>query len=85
MDTILAEMKRAIAYYQEKHREEQLGVIILSGGTARVPGMVVYMAENLGIEVQLANPWFGLIRDERFRVLDNEGPVFSVAMGLAFR
>ena len=85
MDTILAEIKRAAAYFQEKHREEQLGVIILSGGTARVPGMVVYMAENLGIEVQLANPWFGLIRDERFRVLDNEGPVFSVAVGLAFR
>lgn len=85
MDTIIAEMKRAIAFYQEKHKEEQLGVIILSGGTARVPGMVVYMAENLGIEVQLANPWFGLIRDERFRVLDNEGPVFSVAVGLAFR
>lgn len=85
MDTILAEIKRAVAYYQEKHREEQLGVIILSGGTARVPGMVVYMAENLGIEVQLANPWFGLIRDERFRILDNEGPVFSVAVGLAFR
>jgi len=85
MDTILAEMKRAIAFYQEKHREEQLGVIILSGGTARVPGMVVYMAENLGIEVQLANPWFGIVRDERFHVLDNEGPVFSVAVGLAFR
>lgn len=85
MDTILAEMKRAIAFYQEKYKEESLGVVILSGGTARVPGMVVYMAENLGIEVQLANPWLGLTRDGRFRVLDSEGPVFSVAVGLAFR
>lgn len=85
MDTIIAEMKRAIAYYQERYKDEQIGVAIISGGTAKVPGMVVYMAEKLGLEVQLANPWIGMARDSRFRVLDSEGPVFSVAVGLALR
>ncbi len=85
MDTILAEVKRAIAFYQEKYKEEQIGVVILSGGTAKVPGMVVYMAETLGIEVQIADPWMGIARDGRFRVLESEGPVFSVAVGLALR
>lgn len=83
MDTIIAEMKRAIAFYQEKFKDEQIGVVLLSGGTARVPGMVVYMAENIGIEVQLANPWIGIVRDARFKVLENEGSVYSVAVGLA--
>lgn len=85
MDTILSEVKRAIAFYQEKYKDEQVGVIVLSGGTAKVPGMVVYMAENLGVEVQIANPWLGILRDARFRVLEAEGPVFSVAVGLAIR
>lgn len=85
MDTIIAEVKRAVAFYQEKYKEEQVGVVILSGGTAKVPGMVVYVAENLGIEVQIANPWLGIVREERFRVLEAEGPVFSVAVGLALR
>lgn len=85
MDTIISEMKRAIAYYQEKYKDENIGVAIISGGTAKVPGMVVYMAEKLGVEVQLANPWLGIVRDPRFHVLDAEGPVFSVAVGLAFR
>lgn len=85
MDTMIAEMKRAIAFYQTKYKEEQIGVILLSGGTARLPGMVVYMAENLNIEVQLANPWIGIVRDGRFRALEAEGPMFSVAVGLAFR
>lgn len=85
MDTIISEMKRAIAYYQEKYKDENIGVAIISGGTAKVPGMVVYMAEKLGVEVQLANPWLGIVRDPRFHVLDTEGPVFSVAVGLAFR
>lgn len=85
MDTILSEVKRAIAFYQEKYKDEQVGVVVLSGGTAKVPGMVVYMAENLGVEVQIANPWLGILRDARFRVLEAEGPVFSVAVGLAIR
>lgn len=85
MDTIIGEMKRAVAFYQEKYKDEHIGVVILSGGTAKVPGMVVSMAENLGIEVQLANPWLGIVREARFSVLDSEGPVFSVAVGLAFR
>ena len=62
-----------------------MGVIVLSCGTAKVPGMVVYMAESLGVEVQIANPWLGIVRDAHFNVLENEGPVFSVAVGLALR
>jgi type IV pilus assembly protein PilM len=85
MDTIIGEMKRAIAYFQEKYPDEQIGVAIISGGTAKVPGMVVYIAEKLGIEVQLANPWIGLIREPRFSVLEGEGPMFTVAVGLALR
>lgn len=85
MDTIIGEMKRATAFYQEKNKEEKIGTIVLSGGTARLPGMVVYVASEMGVEVQLANPWFEISRDARFNVLDSEGPVFSVATGLALR
>ncbi|MCL4359669.1 pilus assembly protein PilM [Patescibacteria group bacterium] len=85
MDTIIGEINRAIAYYQEKYRGEHIDAVFLSGGTARLPGMVVYFAQSLNIEVQLANPWTSVIRDPRFRVLDPEGPVFTVATGLALR
>lgn len=85
MDVIVGEIKRAIAFYQEKYKEERVETIVLNGGTARLPGMVVYIAENLGIEAQLANPWVGIERDARFAVLDSEGPTFGVAVGLALR
>lgn len=85
MDTIVGEMKRAIAFYAEKHKEERVETVLLSGGTAKLPGMVVYIAQSLGIEAQLANPWVGITRDARFRVLDTEGPTFTVAAGLALR
>lgn len=85
MDTIVTELKRAIAFYSEKHKDEQIEAVLLSGGTAKLPGMVVYIAQNVGIEAQLANPWVGIKRDARFSVLDREGATFAVAVGLALR
>ncbi|MBI3386090.1 pilus assembly protein PilM, partial [Candidatus Gottesmanbacteria bacterium] len=85
MDTIVGEMKRAIAFYQERYPTRRIEAILLSGGTAKVPGMVVYMAQEMNIETQLANPWVGIQRESRFSVLDAQGPVFSVAVGLALR
>ncbi len=85
MDTIVGEIKRAVAFYQEKNKGVAVEAIILSGGTAKLPGLVVYMAQALGIEAQLANPWVGIKKDPRFAALDSEGPVFAVAVGLALR
>jgi type IV pilus assembly protein PilM len=85
MDTIIGEIKRAIAFYQEKYKSDRVELALLSGGTARLPGMAAYMAENIGIESQIANPWIGIKKDPRFAILDTEGAVFSVATGLAKR
>jgi type IV pilus assembly protein PilM len=85
MDTIVNEMKRAIAFYEEKYKDQHVETIMLSGGTSRLPGMVIYLAESINFEVQLANPWIGILRDQRFNVLENEGPNFCVAVGLALR
>jgi len=85
MDTILSEMKRAVAFYQEKNPNERVEAVLLSGGTARLPGMVIYMAQHMGVEAQLANPWVGIHKEARFNVLDPEGPTFAVAVGLALR
>lgn len=85
MDTIVTEMKRAIAFYEEKYRDQHVETIFLTGGTSRMPGMVVYLAEALSVEVQLANPWIGIGKDARFNVLNTEGPNFCVAVGLALR
>lgn len=85
MDTIISEIRRALAFYQEKYRDEHVQLVILSGGSARVPGMVTTAAKALGLEVQLANPWVGVTREPRFNVLTTEGPNFCVAVGLALR
>lgn len=84
-DTIVNELKRALVYYQEKNKEDHVQLVLLSGGTARIPGMVVFLATSLGMEVQLANPWVDIVRSPRFNILTSEGPNFCVAVGLALR
>ena len=84
-DTIANELKHALAFYQEKYKDDHVELVLLSGGTSRLPGMVVYLAGALGVEVQLANPWIGIARAPRFNVLNTEGPNFCVAVGLALR
>jgi type IV pilus assembly protein PilM len=85
MDTITTELSRAVGFFEEKCKGEHLGIAILAGGNAKLPGLVSYLAEKLGFEVQLANPWLGVRRDPRFSVLGSEGPIFSVAVGLSLR
>jgi len=85
MDTIVGEIQRALAFYQEKYHDRDIQSVVVSGGTARIPGMVIYLAQALGMEVQPANPWVGISRDPRFNVLTAEGPNFCVAVGLALR
>lgn len=85
INIIISEIARAIGFYQEKHPGEILKTLILTGGTAKTPGLVKYLVEQIGgsIEVQLANPWLEINKDTRFNVLENEGSTFTVAVGLA--
>jgi len=85
METIIAEMKRAIGFFEETYKNEHIGVILLTGGNAKLPGLIPYLAEHTGIEVQQGNPWVGIRKDPRFSVLNAEGPLFAVAIGLALR
>lgn len=85
LDTIVGELSRALTFYAEKYPEDKIATLLISGGTARLPGLVVYLAQSLNIEVQLANPFVGLKRNPAFRTLETEGVVYTVAIGLALR
>ena len=85
MATILNELKRAVAFFGEKYAADRIEAVILSGGTAKLPGVVSYITEQIAIETQIANPWIGVQKEARFAVLEAEGPTFAVAAGLAMR
>lgn len=85
-DAVIEEIKRSLIFYQGKYPEEPIKIVSLCGGTAKLPGLVSYLAQNLGIETQIANPWLTVDHDPKlFPKIVEEGPVFAVAAGLAMK
>lgn len=85
-DVVVNEVRRALAYYTGKHSEAPVKRVVLTGGTAKLPGLVLYLAEALGLEVQLGNPWAGIsLPSQVSQRLVQEGVSYAVAVGLALK
>lgn len=85
-DVVVNEVRRALAYYVTKHPEKPVKRVVLAGGTAKLPGMVLYLAEALGLEVQIGNPWDGIALPGNIsKKLIDEGTSYSVAVGLGLK
>lgn len=86
IDTILAEIKKALSFHQEKYPREQVGNLVLTGGVAYLPGIASYFTQELGIETQIGNPWIKVQVDSvKFAEVVNESAIFAAATGLALR
>lgn len=88
LDVIASEIDRAIISYQTRNPSQPVRRVVLTGGTAQLPGLIVYLAENLGIEVQMGEPWQGIGKnpqqEEALKSIENQAN-FAVAVGLAKR
>ncbi len=86
-DVIVEEIKRSIAFYSTHKKSEGIKRLVLCGGTASLPGIMVYLAGSLDIEVQSGNPWRLIDAPLKFpkKELEEIGPSFAVAAGLALK
>lgn len=86
LENLVAELKRAIAYYQSQGgNADPIKRAVLTSGTSKLPGLVVYLTENLGIETQLGDPWVHVIQSQRLANLTLDPSLFSQAIGLAMK
>ncbi len=53
LESILGDIKKTLLLYKEKSPNQQVTQIILSGGTAQLPGIDIYFANQLNIQVVL--------------------------------
>lgn len=87
LNSILEEIKKVMIFYSQKYKDDALiQQILLSGGTAKLPGLDIFFAENTGIETVIADSWSILAsnsvlsQDARNNSLD-----YTIAIGLAMR
>ena len=87
LNSIMTELKKALAYYSDKYKNDKpIRQILLTGGTAKLPGIDAYFVQHTNIETVTANPW-KILADQNTlpkAILDN-GPDYTIAVGLAMR
>jgi type IV pilus assembly protein PilM len=86
-DTVCQQVSRALQFYYSSNVQNQLSKIYLSGGCSSIKGLAENLEEELGVSVELANPFTQMdvqakINKER---LNKDAPVLAKACGLALR
>lgn len=85
IDAIIADIKRAILTYREKNQNTTISKVILSGGTALLPGISAIFLEALGVPVVIGNTFtLYQIANVPEEILA-EAPSYNVVVGLALR
>lgn len=83
---ILSEAKKVIQAHESQNPQRPIKRVVLTGGGAELPGLVIYLANSLGLEVQEGDPWGGVSKDADIKKrLNHQNPLYSVAVGLALR
>ncbi len=86
INPIINELKYCFDLYRSQEGIGHVSKIILTGGSAFLPGLSDYLSRLLSIKVFVGDPWARVIYPTELRpALEELGPRFSVAIGLAMR
>lgn len=85
LSSILSEVRKALAFYATQYTNDPIKQIILSGGSAKLPGLATYFTANTGIETAIINPWKLLVPEEVPKDVIENAPEYAIAAGLAMR
>ena len=55
LDSILGDVRKTLLLFKDKNKDEQVMQVVLSGGSAQLPGIDIYFANQLNIQVVLGN------------------------------
>ncbi len=78
------QIRRVSKYYQDHAADQQpIKTIIISGGSASMPGLIEYLSAQLSITVVVADPWADITLKGIPAVDKHEAPMYTTALGLA--
>lgn len=86
IDNVVDEITKSINFFHETNADLKVGKIVITGGTAALPGLPPYLANATGLMVEVGNPWNsisypGSLEDK----LSQLAMVYASALGLAMR
>jgi type IV pilus assembly protein PilM len=86
-ETVIGEISRSLDFYAATTAESRISKVYLSGGSAKVSGLVEAFHERTGLEVETLNPLARMLPSDRFdqEYLDDMSAALGVGVGLALR
>jgi len=83
---IVDEMKKSVQFYKSEEKSETPQVIVLSGGSSGLYGLVPILTNMTGIEVLVGNPFSNiLVTPQAAKSLSGFAHLYSQSVGLALR
>lgn len=83
LQSIIGDIRKAILSFKEKNNTLEIGQIVLSGGSALLPGLHIFFTNILGIQVVVGNCWqVQNVNGVPAEVLE-DGPTYNAVVGLA--
>lgn len=82
-DNFVEELRRSLRYYVKQTNQSFFHKILITGGSAPLPGLAELISEKLSVPVEIFNPMLQLQSDAIASV--NNPSKYSVTIGLAIR
>ena len=87
-DALTQEVQRSIDFFSATSSDEKVQKAYITGGVAKLAAVRESLAKRLGVEVEIMDPWRQTSYSEKDfdpEYLQDVGPIFTVAAGLAMR
>jgi type IV pilus assembly protein PilM len=87
-DSVLLEVQKTFDFFKATTSEDRIDRIVLSDGSARIPGLSDAIGERFDTRVEIFNPFQNMSyspKDFDAEFLEEVGPACAIAVGLAMR
>lgn len=85
LQLFVTEMQKAMQFFTNQYGTQTVKRVVLSGGTAHMPGLIATLSAQINAECTLARPFQSLVADTKVQVPTDREAAFTVATGLAIR
>ena len=85
LESIAGDIKKAMFSYKERNINEEIGQVVLSGGTALLPGIDAFLTNTLNTQVVIGRSWSVYNVTNVPEEILYDAPSYNVVAGLALK
>jgi type IV pilus assembly protein PilM len=85
-NSIFSEIEKTISYFKEQFPKADMNTIVVGGGGAKMPGLVLTLTKTIGLDTQFSNPFVNISVDPNILPsLTPDAPLYTISVGLALK